>query len=149
MEQQTGRECEAQNVEHTATSNKANLTLDLAKAYPEEGHVKSWKRSITLVRGKRVDIRDEFELDKIITPIQLNFMTPLHVDVSVPGQITLVDSSRQFKLHYPAEDFQAEIENIPIVDARMSRSWENELYRIVLTATKTPLKGSINITLQE
>ncbi|MEA1883692.1 MAG: heparinase, partial [Thermotogota bacterium] len=126
------------------------LTLDIAKAYPEEAHVKTWQRSITLNRGKNVEISEKYQLKKFIEPFTLNFLTPLIPVVEKAGKIKLQNMEKpdvSAYLLYNAKLFTPSIEKIEITDGRMSRSWGNALQRVVLKSKEKALHGQFKITI--
>jgi len=62
------------NVSAKIEDSFAELTLDIADAYPEEAGVTSWKRSIRLNRGKDILVNESYQLKKRIKDITLTLM---------------------------------------------------------------------------
>jgi hypothetical protein len=73
--QKDGSEYRATDVSYKTGKKKVVLSLDISKAYPDEAGVKSWKRTITLERGKHVTIRDKYVLDAVKENLKLSLMS--------------------------------------------------------------------------
>jgi hypothetical protein len=141
--QQNGRKFAAKDVAYKKTNKSATFSLDLVGAYPKEAGIQSWQRAITLNRGKSVEIKDRYVLDKVSGDMILNLMTACDVSVLEPGKLMLKGDGEKFgsaTVVYDAEMFEAATEAIALDDRKLSRSWQTEqLTRIVLKA-KSPSK---------
>lgn len=141
--QKAGREFSASAVAYQADDQAAALTLDLAKAYPAEAGVQSWKRTLRLNRHQAVDITDAFRLAKPSADVMLSLMTPYEVAVTEPGVLTLTgrDTGRglppTLRIRYDAAKLKPVIEEIDLKDARLQESWGSSLRRILLKAQKS------------
>ena len=51
--QAPGRTFEARDASYAMDDASAQLSLDIAGAYPDEAKLTSWKRTVTLHRGRR------------------------------------------------------------------------------------------------
>jgi hypothetical protein len=151
--QKEGHQYSARDVQYTSSEQSVQLMLDISHAYPSGASVRSWKRSITLNRGKNVVVIDEYELSKFIKPMELNFLTSLETDISEPGIIILSedlsDTAKNYYLHYPNEKLEPHIETISIDDNRMQSSWGKEITRIVFKGTDQVLKSKIQIIVED
>jgi len=143
--QAPGRQFAASHVRYAVDDARAQLTLELAGAYPAEAHLRTWAREITLERGAGVTIRDAFALDRPVARIALSVLTPCSVRL-IEGEVTFGQSSfagdRQTGagvLGYDAEVFGVYVEAIPITDARMGAVWGSQLQRVVF-ATRAPVQ---------
>jgi len=151
--QKNGEEYRASDVDYEAGSKKVSFTLDISKAYPEEGLVQSWKRQITLKRGKEVMIRDQFELDEVKEEAVMNLMSWRKPEIIKEGQIRL-NNPEQIKplsvVHvvYEKDKWMPVIETIQIEDSRLKNSWGSEIYRIQLRYKNTPKKGEYLIRIR-
>ncbi|RQW05629.1 hypothetical protein EH222_09725, partial [candidate division KSB1 bacterium] len=146
--QKEGPQFRARDIQYKATSQQAELSLDIAGAYPAEALVESWHRTITLNREKSIALRDVFKLNETTAPVQFNFITPLGVSIDAPGTIRLTDaaSQRTFLLRCHAS-LQPTIETITLDDERMSRSWGNKIFRLVLTASELKPNGDFTFAI--
>lgn len=148
--QHNGSQFKARNVKYSANNRRAQLTLDIAKAYPEKAQVKTWRRNIILNRGKNVQVAEKYRLKKFIEPFTLNFLTPLKPIVEEGGKIKLQNEDQpnaSVYLIYDARLFTPSVETIEITDKRMSKSWRNALQRIVLKSKEKALGGQFKITI--
>lgn len=148
--QQAGASYSASEIEYEADDKRTVFSLDLAGAYPEEAAVESWKRTVTLNRGKNVTIREDYQLSSYVAPTTLNFLTPLEPDVSTAGQVRLTDptTSRTYVIAYDTKRFEPSFEKISISDNRMTSSWGSELIRVVLTSKTDRLKDRFDIRIE-
>lgn len=152
VQQKDGREYRAEDVRYAAGKKEARISMELARAYPAAAQVESWRREVVLDRTRdEVRLSESFALRTASEPVRLNLMTPLLVDVSRPGEVRLraPDGGRAYLLRYDAERFRAEVEEIPIRDARLRPVWGERLARIVLVGREKELRGSYGITLRE
>ena len=146
--QKDGREFAASDVSYKSGRSFAELSLDIAGAYPAEAGVSSWKRTIRLNRGREVRVKDDYELTRLDGGMALSLMTPCTVALEEPGRITLkqrTPSGEAFslKVFYEAEKLTAEVEKITLEDSRLKSAWGEYLNRIVLRAPPgAPLRGS-------
>jgi Heparinase II/III-like protein len=146
--QKDGREFAAGDVKYKSGRSFAELSLDIAGAYPPAAGVNSWKRKIRLNRGKEIRITDSYELKRSDEGLSLSLMTPCTVTLDSPGRITLkekVDGGDAFtlKIFYEAKKFTAEVDKIEIDDARLKSAWGDRLNRVVLRAPQgAPLRDT-------
>ena len=149
--QKNGREFEARDVKYTSTAREAELSLDIAHAYPPDAQVKLWKRRITLRRGNTVEVTAQYQLQVLVKPFTLNFLTPRTPQVEKSGRIRLTGSGeeRPCYLNYDPNKFEPAFRTITIQDSRMGHSWGHELQRIVLRSKSTALTGRFTISVDD
>ncbi|KKX33536.1 heparinase II/III family protein [Rhizobium sp. LC145] len=133
--QSAGAEFAARDVETDFRPEEARMSLDIAGAYPPEAKVRSYRRTVTLRRGREVEIIDIHEGD---LPVVLSLMTCAAPAVAMGG-IDLPDLGR-ILLDGAGE---VEIEPIDIEDARLRLSWPARIYRLRIPFTKNYLKMRI------
>ena len=140
-----GRMFAARDAAYTMDDAMAQLALDIAGAYPDAAHLKSWRRTVTLYRGQGVDIMDAYTLEAPAQEITLSALTPCDVDTSVPGTLTLAEAplpdgrrTGAAKIHYAADKLTVSVEEIPLDDPALARAWGNRLFRILFTAQNPP-----------
>jgi hypothetical protein len=139
--QKNGREFAAKDVKYKSGSSFAELSMDIAGAYPEQAGVKKWNRRIRLNRGKDLRLVDAYELEKLDGELFLSLMTPCAVTLQKGGKIILRekaggDSSFTLKIIYEADKLTAELENITLDDTRFTSMWGESLTRIILRAAE-------------
>jgi hypothetical protein len=139
--QQAGGRFRARDVSRTADDAHAQLTLDIAGAYPAAGGVKSWVRTVRLDRHGGVTVTDRYELMKQIGEITLSLMTVRPVTLAGPGRLLLGKAGRTPRLvvRYDGKRLTARTETIQLEDARLQSIWGDRLFRILLTAKQPPL----------
>ncbi|MBT9369690.1 heparinase II/III-family protein [Rhizobium sp. CSW-27] len=113
----------------------AEISLDIAGAYPPEAELQAYRRSVRLLRGRHVEIRDEHEGSR---PAILSLMTLMEPDVQ-DGVIRLGELAR---IHLQGAG-PITAEPLDITDARLRQSWPARLYRLLV-----PLAGpSLTLTI--
>ncbi|MEZ4636721.1 MAG: heparinase II/III family protein [Caldilineaceae bacterium] len=146
--QDPGYDFAASDVSYRADDGTAELTLDIAAAYPAAAKIESWQRRVALERGIQVTVEDTYALSAAADEITACLVTPCAVDVSEPGVVRFgerpildgrVSGVGQF--HYDAGVFSAAVETVPLTDERMGGTWGSELYRVVLTAKNPAQRG--------
>ncbi len=135
--QQPGREFSASDISYREDNNTASLSLELAGAYPAEAAIESWRRNISLLRGKQVRVEDNFSLSKRDGELMMSLITPCKVNPGAAGMITLEGNNEGepffVKVLYDKK-LRPEVEQIELDDERLKASWGNTLYRITLHA---------------
>lgn len=144
-QQMPGREYAASEVRYRANETMAELSLDIAGAFPENAAVEKWVRHLRLNRGRNVELVEEFQLKEWKRPFTLHFMTPIPHSTETAGIIKLGD----VVMKYDDSRFSAASEAIELNDDRMSSNWGNVLYRINLTAKSQDRSGSHRIVFEK
>ena len=103
------------------------LALDIAPAYPEEAGVKALRRTFALDAGGALTLRDDIALASPM-PITETFM--LRHKPERRGSALVSGGVRVA----PDAPMTVEIEEIPIEDARMSKSFSGSLWRAAFTS---------------
>lgn len=113
----------------------AEISLDIAAAYPEEAKLRAYRRTVSLRRDHGVEITDEHDGD---LPAVLSLMTrdkPVIRDGSVH-----VGELGHIKIEGGGD---VEIETIEIDDARLNISWPSKIYRLRIPLAGKQLKLQI------
>ena len=122
-----------------AVYRKGSLTLDIAHAYPKEGGVAQWKRTARLIRGKGVEITEDYVLNAYHSPTRLMLITPIRPE-QASGKIIL----GKHRIDYSPNDLRVEVEPISgLLDPLLKKIWGDEMYRIVMTVTSQATKGRV------
>jgi Heparinase II/III-like protein len=151
--QKNGRMFQARDVSYKADGARAAFDLDIAPAYPPEARVASWRRRLTLERGRRVVVEDRYALKEAAGPVEWSFMSWRKPETAGPGRLSLVHpdgekAGRPVVMTYDARALELKVETIELEDARLRASWGERLYRIVLAA-KTPARaGTMSIQIK-
>jgi len=149
--QAPGRSFAARDVAYSLSDDAAQLSLDLASAYPPEAKLKSWRRVIRLNRGADVEITDTYELAESVSEIVLGVLTPCTVELG-EGEVHLVAASfgpddlnrsaGSATLAYPAAVTSVSLERVPITDRRLGGVWGDHLNRVVFKVAVPSQHGS-------
>ncbi len=112
----------ARDVRADFSPEAAQISLDIAAAYPEEARLRAYRRRVSLRRGHGVEITDDHDGD---LPAVLSLMTrdePVlrggSVHVGALGSIEIKGGG------------DIEIDTIEIDDARLRISWPAKIYRL-------------------
>lgn len=148
VQQLPGAQYAASEVSYASDDRRASLTLEIARAYPPEAKVASWQRTVALVRGEGIDVRDRYELAGAAGSVTLSVLTPCRVVTDHPGRIEFHPAAfandrmaGEGVLTYDAGQFRVTSETVPITDARMGPVWGDHLTRVVLTAQNPAQQG--------
>lgn len=152
--QANGREYKATGIGYKATKKSVTFSLDISSAYPEEAKVRSWRRKMTLNRGKNIIIHDTFELEEATQNVQMILMSYRRPVLDREGIIKLENPEgmpdlKPVTVRFDKKKFVADTETIPLEDTRLQSSWGKQLFRIVLTAKYKPLKDEFVINIQQ
>jgi hypothetical protein len=151
--QRNGKEYKASGLGYKATEKSASLSLDISSAYPVEAKVHSWLRTITLKRGKNVVIHDKFRLEEAKGDVKMSLMSWREPVLYQEGVIKLenpveIQNLEPIFVKYDKKKFAADVETIPLKDARLQSSWGKQLFRIVLTAKRKSLDDEFKIKIE-
>lgn len=129
--QSEGADFVARDVETVFNPAEARISLDIAGAYPPEARVRSYRRAVTLKRGRHVEIADLHDGD---LPAALSLMVGAEpsiaagaIDLAGLGRIALDGAGK------------IEVEAIDIEDARLRLSWPGRIYRLRIALAKERL----------
>ncbi|MDR0724818.1 MAG: heparinase II/III-family protein [Prevotellaceae bacterium] len=147
--QQPGRKFEAVDVNRRTGKSSVVFSLDIAKAYPKEAAVNSWKRTLTFNRGKSVVIKDVADLQKA-DAITQHIMTCYPVEITKPGCLTVHYQSKNgnstdFIITYNPKQMKAEVEKVILSteeDEGIRSKWGDRIYRINFNAIAPKLKDT-------
>ncbi len=143
VQQQAGERFSARDVHYHAGDDAAELSLDIAGAYPEPAGIRSWRRTLRLARraDAHVEIVDDFALAPPAPEITLSLMTACAPSVESPGVILLSASAGPVRLTYDPSALAPSVERIELDDERLCSSWGDRLFRIVLRVAQATDRG--------
>jgi hypothetical protein len=148
--QGAGRRFEAREVEYAEDDGKAEISMDIAAAYPPEARLRTWKRTFRLVRDGEVVIEDRYALTGPVEDMFVTLMTPCGVEIVRPGDLLLVERGvagppAGVHLEYDSEKLSVTTEDIPIEDRGMKKDWGSGITRILLRAKSPSLQDQWRI----
>ncbi|SDO42496.1 Heparinase II/III-like protein [Paenibacillus sp. yr247] len=135
VQQLDGRQYKAYDVNYHQEDTIASLSMDIAGAYPDSAEIKSWMRSISLIRDSHscIEIKDNFQLQRATDDISLILMTPYSPQIESTGSIVLQDENHnKVIIQYNGELFAVSTDKISLEDEVMRDIWGDQLYRIKL-----------------
>lgn len=144
--EQAGSQFKAVN--STFNADKMLFSTDIANAYPKNAEVKSWVRSYRLSNGI-ISIQDQFSLKKAIKPNEINFMTWGNVNIDSPGKVIIKVQNETIELTFDKKYFQAKIDTIKLDEAKLTRVWGKEIYRLSLHAKDLKMSGEYQYRIQK
>ncbi|MCB0073529.1 MAG: heparinase II/III family protein [Caldilineaceae bacterium] len=148
VQQEPGHQFAARNVAYAVDDVQAQLSLDIAMAYPSAAKLATWQRMLTLTRGEQVEIVDDFRFTAPVGTVELTLLTPCAVDLDTSGVVVL--DAADFgqgkhagagRVEYDGDVFAVRAEIVPITDERMGPVWGEHLTRIVFRADNPPMEG--------
>lgn len=145
VQQAAGRAFAARDVHYQATDAAAELSMDIAAAWPESARVKSWRRTVRLERGVEARLVEDFELTDADPALELNLLTPREPRIAAPGRLDLpvpatgpTDApARTVSLNFDPEKLQVAVETFAVDDDRLAGQWGRQLRRLHVTG-RTP-----------
>ncbi|AOM76217.1 heparinase II/III domain-containing protein [Pedobacter steynii] len=141
VQQSDGKKYAARNFAYTHRSDQESLQLDLANAYPAEAAVNKWTRRLDFYPRKEVlTLEEQYELREFLAPSVLNFMTAEPVEQQ-PGE--LIFGKTGLALKYDPSKFETKVEEQPLEDPRLKKSWAEKVYRVRLISKSKLLKDRV------
>ncbi|MGO8082159.1 heparinase II/III domain-containing protein [Rhizobium leguminosarum] len=120
--QSAGETFGARDVEVGFDEGSARISLDISGAYSPEAQLHSYRRVVSLLRGRQVEIVDTYDGGK---PAVLSLMTCLAPTVGL-DRIDLADLGSIFV----EGAGEIEIDEIGVDDARLRSAWPEKIYRL-------------------
>jgi hypothetical protein len=149
VQQGVGPTFRATDVVYESNEDAAQLAMELAKAYPVEARLKSWRRIVRLDRGKNVvEISDSYVLTEPVPEIVLNLMTACDVKESGKGQLTLISAqgAPPTRISFDSALLTATVETIILDNLELNRNWGSRIFRIQLKASGAKTSGRLKLT---
>jgi hypothetical protein len=142
--QGVGSQYAAGEVSYQADDSAAELSLDLAPAYPSAAGIVSWHRTIRLMRGDGVQVTDDFALREPSSEIVQHLITPCEVEFVRDGQFRLRDpaAGSDLVVRYDPPELRVEVEAIDVADAKLADMWGPQLRRVLLQAHQPESQGT-------
>jgi hypothetical protein len=133
--QHDGAEFAARDVRTVLADDRAEMSMDIAGAYAADAKVRSYRRRVTLNKGRNIEIDDEFDGDR---PAELSLMfasrpTLGASSIALAGLATILLEGAGV----------TRLEEIPITDARLHKAWPDRLYRVLVPLAGSRLKLTI------
>jgi hypothetical protein len=149
-----GAKYKAARVTYNSNKSYAELSLDIAGAYPEQAAATGWQRTVRLNRGKNVVVKDSYTLKKSDS-ITEHLMTCYPAEVIKPGELVIHCQSKNgnqkdFVIHYNARQMQPSIEKVPLTameDKGVQDKWGDTIYRINFTVTAPKASDVIELVI--
>lgn len=153
-EQQAGRQYKADVLDCFCGEDGAFVELELARAYPAQAEIISWRRRAALRRGAAacIELTDDYELKQVAGPVLWTFICTAPPQLAA-GQIRLrhPELGRSLLVAYDASLLEASFEAILLDDPKLNSVWGPELYRLTLANRTNERIGrvSFRITVEE
>jgi hypothetical protein len=133
--QSDGAAFAARDMRAEFSAELAEISLDIAPAYPETARLRAYRRKVTLRRGRGVEITDLHDGD---LPAVLSLM--VRDEPVLRGGSVHVGQLGSIEIEGGGE---VEIETIEIDDARLAISWPSKIYRLRIPLVGKQLKLQI------
>jgi hypothetical protein len=133
--QRDGAEFAARDVEVTLEPQVATFTADIAGAYPAEARLRSYRRRVTMYKGRNVVIEDTHDGD-LAAELSLMFAVRPELgpaSLTLPGLATIaLEGAGRMRLEESA-----------VTDARLRTAWPERLYRVLVPFSGRGLRLAI------
>ncbi|WP_285822052.1 heparinase II/III domain-containing protein [Xylanibacter muris] len=141
----TGQKDGRQYAASEAKYSKGRLSIDIAKAYPEEAGVRQWTRELKMNGKHGIEITETYLLDTMRTHPQIVLMCAMSPDTSVPGIIRL----GKHRVEYDPSQLSLTSSGIDeLLDEKLRGIWSDGLYRIVMTVKSEKTGGRIKYSIK-
>jgi len=128
--QKDGSEYKAREVKVENSPERFHVTMDIAKAYPQECGADKFYRSIAMVKGKEVVIEDTCissnEAPCVLISNMIFYNKPI-----ISGHTLAFEDGGWIGLEGTID--KMELERLPIRDDRLKWAWDHDLYRVRIT----------------
>ncbi len=152
VQQKNGRSFTAQGTILVKNKEKTTLSMDLAKAYPEEAQVRRWKREFVFDAAQgTLTLNEAYQLKEWKQPCEINFVLVHAPDLVQEGRIKLTDKegTKSVYLHYDPKKFSVHNETKVLEDDKLKSAWGNQVYRLTLRSRQNKLEGSHSLLFKD
>ncbi|CAL1519453.1 heparinase II/III family protein [Chitinophaga sp. MM2321] len=155
QEQKGGTAFTAREVDYRKTANSAQLTMNIADAYPAESGIKSWRRKVEMnKRSGAISINDTYAMNAKPASIVQSFMSVCDIDISIPGKIIFsLPNQGTVHLDYNKKLWDANKETVSLTapeDQTLKTSWKGRpVWRVLLTAKSPAASGSVTYSIHK
>ncbi|MBB3702322.1 heparinase II/III domain-containing protein [Alloprevotella rava] len=126
VEQHSGLQYHATDVQHTVSDSASIFTLDIANAYPKEAGVSKWQRTVMLNKKRnRVEVSEHYQAHDVIITLMCYGCPAMQKN----GQLLLADG---VKLVYDADKTTVAWQKVVMPEGMMKKQWDDNVYRIEL-----------------
>jgi hypothetical protein len=149
--QQAGRSFAAADVRATVfdsavSGEVAELSMELASAYPPDAGIATWRRTFRLDRDRGVvTIDDAWELTRDPGQVVLHLVTGTEPRETADGHLLVPGEGRDLEIAYPRETLATSVEQRLINDRGLAKTWGRAVWRITLTARSPGRRGSARL----
>jgi hypothetical protein len=160
--QAAGHQYAARRVQGLLSADAAELSLDLAGAYPPEAGIRSWRRTIRLDRasagdhsagdhsagGGKILIEDAWDIDHCPERTVVYLIAAREPRLVAAGRLMIAADDGNLAIDYPHADFDAGIEERPVGDPRLTATWGPSVYRITFAARHPGSQGTLHLVIE-
>lgn len=150
VQQHEGASFRATEVEYEADDAMAAVSMNIATAYPPEAGIRTWQRSVSLIRGKdeaaAVEVTDSYLLAAETRDIVLNVLTLQEPELKQDGCIELTNEyGEKLQLYYDSDRLRGSVELVPVNDSKMQPIWGTKVYRLQLQSLEATAEGTFTL----
>ncbi len=155
QQQAGGAKFSAKEVGYRKTASSAQLTMEIAGAYPPEAGIKSWRRKVEMnKRNGIIRVNDTYSMDAKPAGITQSFMSVCDIDISTPGKIVFsLPNQEKIYLDYNKKLWDASVETVALTapeDRHMKQSWKGrDIRRVLLTGKSLGAGGSVTYSIHK
>jgi hypothetical protein len=113
----------------------AEVALEIAGAYPAEAGLRRYRRTVRLLRGRAVEIHDQYDGGR---PATLSLMTLAEPEIE--GSLIRLGQLAEIRVEGAGA---ISVEPLDIVDPRLQQSWPERIYRLLVPFGGSALTLSI------
>ena len=127
--QKDGLEYTSKNVSYEFADDVSSISMDISDAYPTNGELRSYTRTVSLHKGNCISINDRIDSNYSLDSVQLSIMTYEKPEISGDNSISIGNLG---SINFSGCSIKA-IEEHKIEDPRLAITWKHSIYRILLT----------------
>jgi len=154
IQQQAGASFRATDVEYEMNEDNAQVSMNIASAYPQEAELLFWKRNVSITRNENsiesyVVVSDQFKLANPTSDISLHFLTLQLPVIQHDGIIELENEhNEKLQIFYDESQLKATKEPITVHDSKMQPVWGSTIYRVTLSLREAISEGHFSLRIQ-
>jgi hypothetical protein len=140
----------ATDVVYRADDRTAELSMELANAYPPAANLKTWRRTLRLDRlANRVEIDDNYLLTQPTDPVFLSLMTTCDVTTPTSGTLRLISKqgAPPTTIQFDPSLLKPAVDTIALDNERLVAHWGATVYRIRLQRPTPTTSGKLRLTI--
>ncbi|UIR55464.1 heparinase II/III-family protein [Sphingobacterium sp. SRCM116780] len=144
VQEKDGKAYHAEHVSFEVKNKSVNYGVDIAKAYPKEAAVISWKRNLSMNPQKNeIQVDEVYQLQEFKTAQTISFMSMTKPIIGKDQFLLGLTNGKKVTIAFDKNTVDLSYEEKQLEDPRLVKVWGNTLYRTKVRLKNEALKNQL------